>query len=125
MAYNPHMLFDLAKATIVATPTHTLAAISSHLEVERHTLERAFRLVAGKSFRDFRQSVVLSKACEMLASDPALSIKEIACKLGYKSPRAFARAVYKAFGCCPCVLRARLTGQAPFPEPLTTSPRRT
>ena len=110
MAYELKSLFDSAMKTLEANPRGRLAAISGALRVERHTVERAFQLRACKSFREVRREMLLEKAKNLLASQPTAPIKGIACLLGYKSERAFARFIRNALGCCPCELRRKLKG---------------
>ena len=108
MAYELRRLFDRAVGILEAHPRQSMTAISRALRVERHTLERAFRLSAGNSFRQFRQDAVLARAKDLLASRSDAPVKEIAFLLGYSSERAFARFIRKAVGCSPCELRGAL-----------------
>jgi AraC-like DNA-binding protein len=109
------MTFDLtglcrqAVTLLEQNPQTGLVTLSRTLGVERHTLESAFQLSHGKSFRVFRRELLCRKAEELLVSKPGASLKEIALLLGYNSARAFARAVRNSFGCCPRELRMQLT----------------
>jgi AraC-like DNA-binding protein len=121
MAYELRGLFDRAVAILEGNPRQSIKAVSQALRVERHTLEKAFWLSAGKSFRQFRRDAVLARAKELLASRPNVPVKEIAFLLGYSSERAFARFIRKALGCSPCELRRALLG---LPQPPAGSGRR-
>jgi len=88
MAYELRGLFDRAVAILQGNPGQSIKAVSQALRVERHTLQRAFWLSAGKSFRQFRRDAVLAKAKVMLASQPNVPVKEIAFLLGYSSDLA-------------------------------------
>jgi AraC-like DNA-binding protein len=112
MAYDRAGVFTQAVAALHSNPSWGLKALSVALGVERHTVERAFRSNAAKSFRAFKRECLLRRSMELLASKPTASLKEIAFLLGYKSQRAFARSIKGAFGCCPCELRRRLTDTA-------------
>jgi AraC-like DNA-binding protein len=116
LAYDLVHIFDHAKYALELNPRASLGDLSERLRVERRTLERAFRKVSGKPFRQYQQGVLIRKSLELLASDNTLSIKEIAYSLGYKSPRAFARMIFLAFGSCPCKLRERLREAPAVPK---------
>jgi AraC-like DNA-binding protein len=105
MSYDLGAVFKRATAALHEDPSQGLKAVSEALGVERHTIERAFRLNVGKPFSLFRRELLLERSLELLASKPTQSIKEIAFLLGYKSQRAFARFIRNSFGCCPCELR--------------------
>ncbi len=109
MAYSLFVIFHHAVAVLAQNPRLGLLAVSDLLEVERHTLERAFRVVGGRPFRQFRSDFMVQKVQALLAAQPARPIKEIAYLLGYKSPQSFARFVRTTLGRCPCELRDALT----------------
>jgi AraC-like DNA-binding protein len=109
MAYDLTGVFEQAAGALRENPRAGLKPISEGMGVERHTVERAFQLKAGKPFRSFRRELLLERSKGLLASKRTVSIKEIAFLLGYKSERAFARFIRSAFGCSPCELRKQLT----------------
>jgi two-component system response regulator YesN len=105
MAYNLSRLFDRIKLDLGSNPRLSLAALSLTLKIERHTIEKAVRVVDGRRFRDLRNELLLRRAKALLSADAALSIKEVAYLLGYRSPQAFARFVRRVSGYSPSGLR--------------------
>jgi two-component system response regulator YesN len=61
---------------------------------------RRFKRETGQTFKAFLLAVCMTKAREMLLSDPTLPIKEVADKVGYKHRRmqAFTRDFKKYWG---------------------------
>jgi len=108
MASDLPGLVDQAGVVLEGSPWLGLRAVSHVLGVERHTVERAFQLNTGRSFRAFRRDLLLQRAKDLLGSGPTSPIKEITFLLGYKSERAFARFIRSMVGCCPCELRRHL-----------------
>jgi AraC-like DNA-binding protein len=116
MAYDLMGVFEQAVEALKEDPRRGLKPISEALGVERHAVERAFRLKTGKPFRSFRRELLLGRSMGLLASKRTMSIKQVAFLLGYKSERAFARFITNAFGCSPCELRRRLRGSGGHPR---------
>jgi AraC-like DNA-binding protein len=115
MAYHLMGVFEQAVKALEENPRMGLRAISVAVGVERHTIEKAFHLKAGKSFREFRRIWLVERSAELLRGNPAASLKQIAFLSGYRSERAFARFIRSSFGCCPCEVRKKLAnlGQPP------------
>jgi len=109
MTYDSRGVFKQAVAALTGNPRRGLKSVSEALGVERHTIEGAFQLNVGRTFREFRHELLCARSVELLASKATASIKEIAFLLGYQSERAFARFIRNSFGCCPCELRRQLT----------------
>jgi AraC-like DNA-binding protein len=122
MAYELATVYKQAVAALGLNPAQRLGAVQKALGVERHTIERAFRLGGGKSFRAFRCGLLRRQAVELLGPRSAASAKEIAFLLGYKSERAFARFIRSSFGCSPCELRRQLVASG---SPQAVSPHET
>jgi len=101
-------VFEQAARVLEENPHRGLKPISEALGVERHTVERAFRLKTGKPFRSFRRELLLERSMWLLTSKRTAPIKEIAFLSGYQSERAFARFIREAFGCSPSELRKLL-----------------
>ncbi len=66
MAYAYSSLYQRVRAILNLNPLVSLCAISRKLGVERHTLEKALRLTAAKSFRELRRQLAFSRACRLL-----------------------------------------------------------
>ncbi len=105
MAYDLLQLLAQVQAQLHASPAASLAGLSRALGVSRHTIERAVGSGTGKTFRQLRRELLFGKAADLLKAGGALSIKEVAFMLGYKSPQAFARSVKRSCGCSPTELR--------------------
>jgi AraC-like DNA-binding protein len=101
-------VFEQAVRALEENPRRGLRAISAVVGVERHTVEKAFRLNDGKPFREFRRELLVETSINWLRRRPAAPLKETAFLLGYKSERAFARFIRNSFGCCPCEVRKQL-----------------
>ena len=76
--------------------------------VSRRTIQNAVHSVTGKTFRDLRGEILLARIKNLLASAPNSAIRKVSLEAGYRSPRAFARAVRRACGVSPQQLRTRI-----------------
>ena len=74
-------------------PSSPLGKLSRELHVSRRTIQNAVHSVTGKTFRDLRGEILLARIKNLLASAPNSTIRKLSLKAGYRSPRAFARAV--------------------------------
>jgi AraC-like DNA-binding protein len=81
-------------------PGLTLSEVSKGLGVSPYYLGRMFRRETGLSFHRFLLNTRLRKASEML-TDPLLSIREVAHRVGYEDPSNFCRAFRSHFGLTP------------------------
>jgi adenylyl-sulfate kinase len=88
---------------IMETRRCGLKDVAREVGVERHTVERTVRSVAGQSFRDLQQKLLLERATILLGR--GRSIKEVAFDLGFGSPQAFHRFVRRASGQTPASLQ--------------------
>lgn len=105
MAYDLRGLSKQVEVCLLASPHIALAALAKQLRVERHTIERAVRKATGKSFRQLQAGIISKKSLDLLALEPARSIKEIAFLLGFKSGQAFSRFVRRTCKSPPKELR--------------------
>lgn len=69
----------------------SLAEVARFLAVTPGYLSRAFRRGTGQSLVDCLQRIRIEAARQLLTSEPAPSIKEIACQTGFSSPAYFCR----------------------------------
>lgn len=105
MSYDHGLLHLRVFLSLQRKPNSSLKELSRELQVSRRTIQNAVNAVAGKKFADVRDEVLLARVESLLASAPSILIKEIASKVGYRSPRAFARAIRRACGASPEQLR--------------------
>lgn len=110
MTYDSAGLFRQAAALLEQKPELRLVTVAEAVGAERHTLERAFQLSAGKSFREFKRELLCRKTIESFRLKPSASTSETAFALGYQWERAFARFIRNSFGCPPTDLRRQLGG---------------
>ena len=105
MTYDLKAIFNLVRQTLEQAPLTPLREISSGLRIERHTIEKAIRLVTGDSFRNLRKGIVFNLAINQLTANPHKSIKEICFALGFGSTRTFSRTIKRVSGKTPKELR--------------------
>jgi transcriptional regulator GlxA family with amidase domain len=75
------------------TATHLAEVVG----LSRFRFEHLFKAETGRRFRASLRQIRLSKANTLLAKS-SLSIKEIACRVGFLSTPAFSRAFRKRYG---------------------------
>jgi AraC-like DNA-binding protein len=105
MAYNHGKIVGRLRRLLTENVRLRLLEASRELGVERHTVEKALKEVTGRSFREYRQQILLEEALRLLAQEASLSTKQIAVHLGYGSGTAFARFVRTQTGFSPTELR--------------------
>jgi AraC-like DNA-binding protein len=110
MAYDVSRLFNQVQALVKAKPRITLAALSTRLGVSRHTMEKAVRAGTGQGYRCWQSGVVAAEAIRLLTESGNRHVRQVAFKLGYESPKAFARFLKGATGRTPSQLRRRRAG---------------
>lgn len=105
MSYNLSQVRAAVQNLLRDDPSLPLAQVSERLKVERHTIERAFRL-AGTTFRRFREDVAVQLAVDLLTGQGGrpLSVKEVSSRLGYTSS-AFTRMIRRRLGTTPSAVR--------------------
>src|SRR5207248_11643247 len=89
-------------------PSSPLGKLSRDLCVSRRTIQNVVHSVTDKTFRDLRGEILLARIKHLLASAPNSTIRKLSLKAGYRSPRAFARAVRRTCGVSPQQLRTRI-----------------
>lgn len=108
MAYDHTFLFDAVRQSLNRTPFSSLRGLAQELRVSEGTLEKAVNDATGKTFRDFKDEIVMDRLMEFFASHRTCTIKQASLAVGYKSQRSFARAVKRACGLSPQALRSRM-----------------
>ena len=110
MSYDPTLLYGRIFLSLQKDPGLSLEELSQDLHVSRRTIQNIIIAVTGKQFRDLRTEFLLARFKSALAAVPAATIKELSSEIGYRSPRAFARAIQRACGISPLQLRYILAG---------------
>lgn len=105
MAYDLDSLAVVIDRHLRTTPGLSLQQLAQRLNIERHSIERSVRQARGLTFRQLRNNIMLDEARRMLAEYPYSTVKEIAFRLGYKSPSAFGRFIKDASGTSPTAVR--------------------
>ena len=109
-------LFEDAVA-IVETEFATelsLDDIARRVASSRRQLQRAYSEVGQTTFRDHLTRIRMERAADMLAGR-ALTVRAVACRVGYRQPAQFAKAFRRHHGASPSDFRtarrtARFTG---------------
>lgn len=108
MSYDHTLLFDALQQSLHAKPFCSLAGLTQELHVSKGTLEKAVSIATGKTFRRFREEILVSHLVNSFAARPGFTVRKISVALGYKSPRSFARAIRRTCGMSPEELRSRI-----------------
>lgn len=110
MAYDRSVIIAGIHKRLGACPRSSLAMICKEMGVGRHTAQRALRHGAshpggGGIFRDLQREFTHRGALALLASDPPLTVKEVASRLGFTDVAGLRRFTKSHFGVCPRELR--------------------
>jgi transcriptional regulator GlxA family with amidase domain len=90
-------------------PTYSVAELASKVDLSRRQLQRLFKLQTGAHIGNFLAELKLQSAAKLLLFS-ALSIKEIAHKLGYEHQSSFTRAFVNRFAQPPKSYRQKSDG---------------
>ncbi len=82
-----------------------LEDLANMLCINRHTLQNAVKVSTGKTFRNYKQEMLLRRATDLFCRDGLLTQKQIAAMLGYSSREAFTRFIKRKTGLSPKLLR--------------------
>jgi len=88
-----------------------LASLAAVAHFSPYHFHRLFAALTGETLGDYVRRRRLEQAASRLASQPQLSVLQVALAVGFGSGEAFSRAFKAHFGCSPSVWRAR-----PFPH---------
>jgi AraC family transcriptional regulator, regulatory protein of adaptative response / methylphosphotriester-DNA alkyltransferase methyltransferase len=83
----------------------SLDDIARRVASSRRQLQRAYAEIGGTTFRDHLTAVRMRAAAEMLGSR-ALTVREVANRVGYRQPAQFAKAFRRHHGVAPSDFRA-------------------
>lgn len=101
-------LFEEACAIVEAEFADDLAldAIARRVASSRRQLQRAYAEIGNTTFRDHLTAVRMIRAAELLERR-ALTVREVAHRVGYRQPAQFAKAFRRHHGLAPSDFRAR------------------
>ena len=85
----------------------SLDDIARRVASSRRQLQRAYAEIGKTTFREHLTAIRMDRAAELLAS-PALTIREVAHRVGYRQPAQFAKAFRRHHGLAPSGYRSRL-----------------
>lgn len=108
MSCKHDLLVDIVLRRLRLAPSTLLDDLIGELQVSRRTLQNAINMITGKTFRELRDELLVERVKSLLEFDPTRGIKELSFKLGFKSPRSFARAINRACGLSPTQLRSEI-----------------
>lgn len=110
-------LFDEACAIVEQEFAEDLALddIARRVASSRRQLQRAYAEIGDTTFRDHLTQVRMMRAAEMLEGR-ALTVREVAHRVGYRQPAQFAKAFRRHHGLAPSDFRARARFAAAGPN---------
>ncbi len=71
------------------------------LSQSKSSLSHKFKKMTGKSFKQYQIDLKLDKADDYFKKQPEMTIRDVACRLGYEDPYYFSRLYKKHRGCSP------------------------
>jgi AraC family transcriptional regulator of adaptative response / methylphosphotriester-DNA alkyltransferase methyltransferase len=86
--------------------------IARRVAASRRQLQRAFAEAGNTTFRECLTQVRMRRASEMLAAE-ALTVREVARRVGYRQPAQFAKAFRRHHGLAPSAFRADAQARPP------------
>lgn len=97
----------------------SLDDIARRVASSRRQLQRAYAEIGSTTFREHLTGVRMDRAAEMLQGR-ALTVREVAHRVGYRQPAQFAKAFRRHHGMAPSDFRVqRQFGNRPAGSPLT------
>lgn len=88
MGYDQVAVYREVCRLLSRQPGRTLLSIAAELRIDRHTIARDLRRVAGRGFRDLQLHFMCEAMSSLIASTVPLMRKEIADRLGLPSTRS-------------------------------------
>jgi transcriptional regulator GlxA family with amidase domain len=83
----------------------SLDTIARRVASSRRQLQRAYAEIGNTTFRDYLTAVRMRRAAEMLGTR-ALTVREVAHRVGYRQPAQFAKAFRRHHGVAPSDYRS-------------------
>jgi len=87
----------------------SLDDIARRVASSRRQLQRAYAEIGDTTFREHLTGVRMEKAAELLRSR-AMTVREVAHRVGYRQPAQFAKAFRRHHGVAPSAFRAGASG---------------
>ncbi|HWV83965.1 MAG TPA: helix-turn-helix transcriptional regulator [Capillimicrobium sp.] len=106
-------LFEDATAIVAQEYGSDLALddIARRVASSRRQLQRAYSEIGNTTFREHLTAVRMERAAELLAGR-ALTVRDVARRVGYRQPAQFAKAFRRHHGIAPSTYRARHNGRS-------------
>lgn len=100
----------------------SLDDIARRVASSRRQLQRAYAEIGHTTFREHLTAVRMERAAELLGHR-AMTVRQVANRVGYRQPAQFAKAFRRHHGASPSGFRALapLPGQAPDPGRMATA----
>lgn len=113
MSYDPRLLFAQICVRLDETPSRSLLDLSRELHISSRIIQNVVAsMTGGTKFSSFKDDILIARLTRLFVAQPFSPIQEISSALGYKSLRAFARAVRRASGVSPAEFHKRILGEA-------------
>lgn len=113
MSYDPRLLFAQICVRLDETPSRSLLDLSRELHISSRIIQNVVAtMTGGTKFTSFKDDILIARLTRLFVAQPFSPIQEISSALGYKSLRAFARAVRRASGVSPAEFHNRVLSQA-------------
>lgn len=103
--YDMSLLFGRVRACLETDPLQSLGGVASRVHVSPASVRRSIRANVDMAFRAFKGRLILEKVRQVTAANPSYSVRDVCFAIGYRSPKAFSRAVAKLAGAPPSGLR--------------------
>lgn len=85
----------------------TLESVADHLGLSLHQVSEYLNRFVGKNFQQFVKEYRIRHACELLKSEPTMSVLEIGFASGFGTKSSFNSSFRETMACTPSVYRAR------------------
>ena len=110
-------LFEDATAIVEAeyAADLNLDDIARRVASSRRQLQRAYAEIGRTTFREHLTMVRMDRAADMLRSR-ALTVRDVAHRVGYRQPAQFAKAFRRRHGVSPSTFRSRWRYEASVPD---------
>lgn len=89
MAYDERFAFTHISRELYYGKLKSLDHTEKRLGIGRHTLLKFVKLATGKTFRQFRNEILLRRIEELFCNYPNFSIKQIAFAAGFRVTGSF------------------------------------
>ena len=113
MSHDPRLLFAQICVRLDETPARSLLDLSREFQVSPRNIQNVVAsMTGGVKFSSFKSDILIARLTRLFVARPFSPIQEISSGLGYRSLRAFTRAVRLASGVSPAEFHKRILGEA-------------